>query len=526
MPTIWTIAIDWNRDGDYSDPNEDVTSRVISANWSLGMEEPYKDVPENSMLQLVLQNDDKLLSPENASSPLFGLVKPFKPVRIQSDDGSGVNQPRTHWVGWVETVQPDVGRYGKRQIKITATGVMQFYKATETKLTLQENRTTDQVIADLIKEVVIPPALSRAWILGRVGNSEIGQSSYLADTTAYSQLDTGKVTLGIAADNWVVQGGDSDQEKNAFDVYRAIGDITAAEHGKFLFDRSGKAQFWNRHHLLQGASVAATFNDTMTDMVYTYAGIEQTKNEIIVTSHPRKIGIVTTDILWELGDNSNIQLDPGQTKSFYVKYEDQGKQRVGGKDLTVTDVVYDQGATTITVDARANGAEIKLVNASATIPAVITSIKIRGRKILDSGNIEAKAVDSTSIIDYGRRTLRINLPSIDNLEKAQSIADFERDRRGQPRGEVSAITVLSHATNGSGQHGNQLALTLGDLISVTETQSGHSKNYYVIGEAHELTMSIPLWKTTWYLEIAPTVYPWKLGAVGRSELGVTTRVTY
>jgi hypothetical protein len=36
---------------------------------------------------------------------------------------------RTHWVGWIENIQPDVNRYGKRTVHIAATGAMQFMKA-------------------------------------------------------------------------------------------------------------------------------------------------------------------------------------------------------------------------------------------------------------------------------------------------------------------------------------------------------------------------------------------------------------
>lgn len=49
MATTWTIGIDWNRDGDFTDSNEDVTSWVIDACWSLGMQKPYQDVADNSV---------------------------------------------------------------------------------------------------------------------------------------------------------------------------------------------------------------------------------------------------------------------------------------------------------------------------------------------------------------------------------------------------------------------------------------------------------------------------------------------
>jgi hypothetical protein len=49
-----------------------------------------------------------------------------------------------------------------------------------------------------------------------------------------------------------------------------------------------------------------------------------------------------------------------------------------------------------------------------------------------------------------------------------------------------------------------------------------------MGEAHELTHGATLWKTTWYLEPAPTAaeLPWKLDTVTRSELGTNTRLAY
>ena len=520
MITTWTIAIDWDRNDNYSDTHDDITDRVISAKWFLGTRVEYEEVADESILDLELDNQDRRYSPEYGSSPISGKVVPQRPVRIQSNDGTTT---RTHWLGWVNTIEPAVNQYGKRTVRITATGAMQYLKAAESNLKLQENKRTDEIIAELIKEVVIPPALNRAWVLGRVGNSELEQTTYLADTSAYSELDEGILTLGMAADNWVIQGGASDEEKDSFDVYRAIRDIAAAEHGKFLFDREGKALFWNRHHLLLGGTPVATFDDSMTDMAYTFANIDQTKNEVVVVCHPRKISASTTDVLWELSD-AVIRVGPGDTQEFYVKYEDEGKNRVGGRDVSVTDIEYDRGTATVTLEAKANGALLKVAN-NGTEPAIITKCIVRGRKILDSGELEAKAIDHGSIIDYGRRTLRINLPSIDNLERAQYIADFERDRRGQPRGDVVALTVVSHGKNGGGHHDQQLAQTLGDLIRVQETQAAHDKNYYIIGEAHELTAGATFWKTTWYLEPAPVNYPWKLEASG-SELGTNTRLAY
>ena len=527
MPTSWTIAIDWDRNGDYSSAQDDVTNRVMSAKWSLGFDELYTDLADNTLLRLTLDNTDRLFSPENASSPLFGKLVPQRPVRVQSDDGATV---RTHWVGWLDSIQPGVGRYGARTVELVAVGAMQFLKATETALPLQRDKRTDEVIADLIKEVVMPPALNRAWVLGRTGGSELSASTYLATTAAYSDLEPGVLHLGIAADNWVRQGGYTDVVQDSFDVYRAIGDVTAAERGRFFFDREGKAVFWNRHHLLQGATPLAEFDDSMTGLTYSYAGLDALKNEVTVIAHPRTISASAGDLLWKLED-AVITVEPGKPRTVYVKYDDGANQRVGAQDVTVTNVSFEQGTATAEVKANANGAELTFT-ATGNQSAVVTNCEVRGRKIVDSGQMEAKASDAGSILDYGRRTLRLNLPSIDRLDEAQAIAGHERDQRSQPRGRVQTLTLASHGKQGGGPHSEQLARTMGNLITIKETQTGHEGNYHVIGEAHELTAGATLWKTTWYLEPAPAIYatpdgyPWKLGVVGRSELGVSTVVTY
>lgn len=518
--TAWSIAIDWDRNGNFSDTYDDVIDRVISAQWFLGMRQPYQDAADNSILSLTLRNNDRRYSPEYSGSPLAGKIVPFRPIRIQSSDGLKV----MHWAGWVESIQPAVNQYGQRFVQILATGSMQFLKAAETALEMQENKRTDEIIDALIGEVVFPPALASAWVLGRVGNSEVGKTTFLADISCYSEFDKGTLTLAMAGDNWVRQGGFSDVKQDTFNVYHAIMDVAAAERGRFFFSREGKALFWNRHHLLQGGDIAAAFDNSMTDMAYTYAGLEQCKNEIIVTCHPRDVSVTDQDILWEL-KGAVINVEPSEPRTLSIKYKDEDGKRIGAKDVTVGGLQFYMGNATATVEAKASGADLTFTNTGSTT-AVVKACVVKGRKIIDSGQMEAKSTDDASIIDYGRRTLQLNLPAIDNLEQAEYIAQFEAHRRGQPRGVVTTLSVLSHGIKGGDHHRYQHGLTLGDKILIEEEQSSHQAEHYIIGELHELTAGATLYKTTWYLEPAPQVYPWKLGVIGRSELGVKTYTTY
>ena len=65
MSTSWTIAIDWDRNGNFTGTYDDVTQYVLFARWFLGMRQPYQDDADDSMLELVLNNADKRFSPEN-----------------------------------------------------------------------------------------------------------------------------------------------------------------------------------------------------------------------------------------------------------------------------------------------------------------------------------------------------------------------------------------------------------------------------------------------------------------------------
>ena len=68
MTTRWTIGIDWDRDGSYTDE----TARVLSAKWMLGFQQAYMDVGNDAKLTLLLRNDDRRFTPEKSAGPLSG----------------------------------------------------------------------------------------------------------------------------------------------------------------------------------------------------------------------------------------------------------------------------------------------------------------------------------------------------------------------------------------------------------------------------------------------------------------------
>lgn len=534
MPTTWSFHIDWTNDGDFSDSSEDVSARIISADWQLGMTRPYIDTADDSVLKLVLDNSDRRFSPEYGSGALWPNVKPFRKVRVQSNDGTTT---RTHFTGWVETIQPDVNRYGQRRVTITAAGPMQLLKSTEANIDVQYNRRTDQVIYDLLR---VP------WLTPAADPDEL-----LAEPPIPDALDTGLVTMDISADNWfsalsqkvvrrfrrrskgkvfeVGQPVVTDKEAK-FHLYKAIADVVAAERGRFFFQRDGTATFWNRHHLWfdPDPNKTVTLNETMVDMTYAYASDETSfSNDVRVTCHPRAAGEDTNTLLYKLEEP--MEIPAGETRRIKVVYrkKEDGDARIGADEVTAQNVVFDKGTATITVKSKGDNAKIVIENTGSGT-TILKKLELRGRTLEDFGQEEVTAEDADSIEAYGRHTLSMSLNSVESREKAQWIADYELYRRGTPRGMVTQVTVKSHGKNGGGVHAHQLARTIGDCVVLTETQTGQTnRRYAIVGEAHKLTDAATMLETTWYLEpIADTNTGWQLGVSGRSNLNNSTQLYF
>mgnify|MGYP005849180197 CR=1 FL=1 len=533
--TIWKIWVNWDRNTSV-DPFDNVADRALSAHWFLGMRHPYQTAGDDGMLTLVLDNVDRRYSPEYEGSPLYGKVAPFKPIYVQSVR-DGVT--RVMWHGWIERIEPAVGLHGERAVQITASGPMPFLRAAETRLPLQENLRADQILAALIGEVVFPPALSAAWILGRADNGKLNSSTYLANPATAYDFETGIATFAMAADNWVRYASEiANQDGDTYTVYQAISDVSAAERGRFYFDRDGKARFWNRHHTQDEVTADATYDDSMVGMDYTFADSDDLKNEIVVTCHPRTVSPTYDEVLWKL--TSPVRVPRGETRTLTARYTDESGNRIGGRSVTITDVVYGvdsnspQDGGTLRLMQGANSATLE-VTAPQERDVILSGCTLRGQKITDFGQMDAQASDLFSVADYGRRTMKLNLRALDNLEDAQRLADYELSRRKAARGMVKALHLKSHGIMGGSAHDAQLMTTIGSRVIIKESQTYHGKtgtsaaqkaSYLVIGEAHRLTQGATLLETTWYLEPTPETYPWKLGTVGRGELEINTGLAF
>lgn len=500
ISATWTIYVDWNNDGDYNDSNENITDYVMDATWKIGMSRPYQEFADETRLTLVLMNNDRRFSPEYSSGVLYGKLKPQRRVKVTAKYSLTTF---TMYTGWIESIQPEPMANGSLTCTITCVGAKQFLEKTTFESPLLENVRADEAISSILQSVQIPPSIDRAWILGRVGNGELESTTYLADLTQIASLEIASDVLPYVGDGW----------EDGIKAVDAIQSLVMAERGKFFYDRSGVAVFWNRSHLQLLNSTDLTLTDHAQSLRYTYG--EGITNVVKTTVYPRTLGATNTEILWELNEPAKVR--EGDTKTIRARYNSDENQTVSARDVQLPsggDFVVSSGSCTISMEADARSATLTLTNTGLG-EAVVSTIVVRGQKVTAYDREEIMYEDTSSITDYGRREMSINTKLMASRDLAEAVGQWEAGRRSQPRGMISQVMLINRNYS---YLAAMIELTIGNTIRVSETQTAHADNYVIMGEEHHIWDGLKRHETRWYLEPRTPVKSWILGVTGRSEL--------
>jgi len=514
----WTYAIDLDKDADFSGTGEDISAFVISAAWELGFSKPFDTIAKAAELTLVLRNNDKEFSPEYSSASRYGNFTKGRVIKVTSNYSA---TDRTHFVGWIEEINPDPGP-NRLTTEIIARGYLSRIQTAEVSISVQENITADQAITTILANTLIyPPGFSGRWLLGQVGFSELGNNTILGTVTDYLNADTGIGSLMYVGDNW---GNDAN-------VYQALQEVTGREFGRLFVDRNGVINFFNRNHLILNTTVSYTFNDDMIELGYKYG--DDVINDVTVKARYRLEG-GSPSVLGTY--DGAFKILPNGTKTIRFRYEGQSEgARIAGKDAVTPSGGTDFNANTmedgtggdktarVTAAIDSEGATEAVITYTSTDPGevwVMAGAQVRGTLITDFGVLDAVAQDDTSISDYGRQKYT-HPAEMDNLNDAQLLANYIVDLRKDPRGNITSMTLdLQYSTNAAAQG---LARTIGDRIKISETQTGTTtKEYFIISERFKNARGVS--RVTWGLEAADPSSYWLLGTTGYSELENTTYI--
>jgi hypothetical protein len=454
----WAVEIDWDDDAQFDDEIDDIWEYVISADWRLGMGKAWQLIQDEPNLTLYLRNDDGRWNPENPASPYAGYMFPNRKIRVRKD-GSTV------WIGWVELFSPEWvsggTQTGKTIAVIKAVGFKKRFQDVQIALPLYESTRTDEIIADLLGMVVLPPATPGGWLLGVDGYSELGVSTYLSSPSDYSELDTG-LTLDYYGD---VKTGEVNKT-----VWGVIDEVVNAERGKFFQNELGKAVFWNRDRLLDDIVNDETIDDSgvlgtkPNDLDYKYG--ENLSNEVRVTAFPRTLGGNIT--LWEL--EYSIALTPNEIITLEAKFTDTDGKPAGAYDNVTTSGVTFTGSGSVSLEVQADRATVTITNNDSSANT-LTAMSITGDVLTSTNRVEVVRQDIASILAYGKRGgQNLNLVALSDYQDAVDIAEWELNLRANPRGEVSSINMINPSS--IWEIGTRLRVKL---------SNGHDKPYFIIG---------------------------------------------
>jgi hypothetical protein len=481
--TSYSVEIDYDDDGVFSA----VTADVLALEWRLGMDAPYANIAAPISARITLANRERAYSPEYASPDLL----PGKPLRIRSTQGVTT---RTHFTGFVERIEAQTGSQGERQAVIVARGPEAELMRQEVLLPLQIGQRSEQVMTYVINAVRLRyPILKDFCLIGVAGYNQIGTARLFDGQPLQMAFQTGKSTFSYIADTWF----------EGLNAWEALRQLATAERGRFFIDREGQAVFYNRHQTITDNTTDLVISDAALAMQYEFGGavINRVRARVV----PRSVGSPAS-VLWT--SQEALRLDPGETRVIIASYRDAEQRPIAGYNIIAPVAGIDWTANTredgLGADRTAQATLLlRLAGATAALLEVRNNttqrfyfpagMTLRGTPLLREDPVLIEHSDGASIARYGVRQAEFDLSLLSRYDEADQIARYELARRRSPRGTLRAVTLDGASV---------LGLTLFNRVTISDSQTSHSADYFIVAEQHTVSAGGSLHRTTWLLEPA------------------------
>lgn len=518
---VYEVKIDTGRDGTYSAALDDASGYVVSATWNTGMADSYQEVAPPSQLDLTLDNSTGVFSQDDETQPYCGKLPPGTLVRVRMFHDDVWTQL---WTGAIAEVSVAPGYLREKTCRLTCQDMMLRLLDAEYTPELQTSVTVDAALEALLESgMVALPYDGSYWVL----NAETLGVGTVLHGTALTEFDTGKTTLAWVGDNAGTESGTSAQG-----FIRHV--VPAEAGGRFWWDgRAGKFKFHNRHRDITNETVAAVFEAGELQSADPRFG-DDLVNIVTVNYEPRRVGVAASTLY--SADDAPFVLRTGQTRVFAVRYRDPDNtathvgastviEMVAGTDM-VANTASNGGGTNMTGSVSlsfvggAAGARITLIN-NAGSNVYITTLQVRGTPLAVYNRASARAVDALSIVANERRERTLNVPAISDGDFAQEYANWLLAQFRVPVSRFASITVLANSSAAMMTHA--VSRTVGDLITVRDSFTGHDRDYIIVGEGHQVAAGGEhAHEATWVLKPVSTIGFWALGVSGHCTLGSTT----
>lgn len=464
------VQVDWAKNGTFSETGIDNVTDLVRPKHGAMVVEYGRD--QSTALaptvagrgSLVLTNRDRRFSPRNSSSPLYGLVKPARPVRIIRSFVTGVGPTPS------ETLFPSATL---------------FPSGTENIYILFVGHTDDNPInPDLDSKTV---SLSMVDSLADFRGQSIS-------TEVYTGIRTGEAINKILdACNWPAGLRDINPgatiisywwEDNT-DAFTALEKLVRSEGPPAMLTIApdGSIVFKDRHHrLFDPGSLTSqqTWRDNTTEPIMQGFTYDEAWRNIINT------GTATVEIrqqgpsrqqVWQ--NESTITLAAGEQRIITVTATDPFTDAIipqVGDDYTVV-----TGAVTMAL-TRTSGASAGIIITAPSVASTIEGLQLRAAPIPVTHSIQVNVADAVSVDDYGSRSFPSDLPWCNQYD-AEAVMATAVEFRAQPLPIVQAEFQIATPAKAE----MLLDRDLSDLVTVYETETElDGDNFFVESITHEV----------------------------------------
>lgn len=527
----WELWIDLENDGLFQGENDRVPpGDIISVEWSLGLT-PHQPIARPARATIVLDNTSGKYSPER-SLALEGF-EPYRAVRLVSGgfpfskadvygnfpaERENAVTEQVMFTLRIVCIEPEPNRYGEsRAARVVAEDTLGEAANYPVTVPLQIDKFASQILQALLEQSgLYPPGTIAGWILGQtpLGETRLG---LLSEPTVF---DLGTYVYPYAMDT---------NEPGAR-LYDAIRYVVETENGRFFINRQGQWEFWDRAHTWVRPGVSYRIDDDMSAMDYEYGS--RIANIVEVKYTPRTISDGET-VLATL--SSAVSIPAYGSTTVNAAFKDANGSRlsstsvikpVGGTDYTAkTRDGYDvTGAVSLEMSAYAQSAQLTFTNGFFKDVAVQAGMTIRGENKVTAFDEQSIILqDTDSINTYGRKPYpggTIDLRFVDTARQAVEIARDVLDAYAVPRG--AARRLRFYPRGDPGIMTMALKGAIGSRVSLSETQTGHTREYFAVGEEHALREGGLDYRYSLVLEPAQDKTVWILGHAAYSVLGSAT----
>jgi hypothetical protein len=447
------VYVDWAKNGNFTNTWDEVTEFVRGGiTLSYGREAVTTLSPAIAGRgSFSLDNTTKRYSPRNASSPLFGSLKPYRPVLITRDVKVGT---------------------------VTTT------------FTLFRGHTDDAPISpDLDSKIV---TLNLVDYLGDFDRNTI-------TTTLYQGLRSGDAIGKILdAAGWT-GGRDIDPGSSVFPWWWAEGEsaldamqrVLASEGSPALLTvgSSGEIVFRDRNHRLvrsasttvqariQGKTVGA---EPVMGRPFTYSDNWQNiVNDVLLQVDERRPQAVQV----VFSTDEFVFVPSSSSATLFVKTSDPFFNAV--TPVEDTDYTVSAGSVTSVTLTQTSGAATQITYTAPAGGATVGDVQLRGQPVPVVRSYQVTATDSTSQTDYGQRDLPAGVTP--EWASRYDVTDVSAQAVAQRKNPLPLVTVTFTCHHTQVARLNAvLSLDLSDRVTITEPETALANDFFVESISHEI----------------------------------------